>query len=811
MKQITVQNARLHNLKNLNISIPKNSLVVATGVSGSGKSSLVFDIIFEEGRRQYLRSLGVFTEIDNEEKFDRISGIGPTIAVQQNIIRQSSPRSTVGTRTGILNLLSVLYSGEGRIFCSFCGSPMDEHLICKACGRREERLPAGYFSYNNPRGMCVKCSGRGSYFEINMRKLVPDERTTLQQVYDTVGLTPGYMKLMQRHYTEYLATSFYDIPDEVKEEILYGHTLTKSSERRSCCLLRIFQGRLHWHGADSSGLYERSVCSECQGFRVGEEARRVSLGGKHIGELGYMTLGELQDFLKALPEKENLTPFGKNLLKEIEERTESLIASRLGHLSLYREMPSLSGGEIQRLFLNTHLDSKMDSLIYILDEPTVGLHETEKEKLLESMKNLKDLGNTVIVVEHNRRIIEKAEHLIDLGPKAGIEGGCLVYQGNLEGLLACEESLTGRYLSGRDTMPLRTLKGNMVIDGSTPCLTVRHGKTNNLKDITVSFPLGVLVGVAGVSGSGKSSLVSHTLGTLLKGFFHDSWEKDEEDIPEKDTAEEDEEGGVQAVSDRLEGVEHLKGVAEVTQAPIGRKMSSNPVSYIGIWDKIRGLFARQPEAHEQGLTAGHFSFNSKGACPVCGGSGRESLWLGGTVKIDSVCKECHGKRFNEAALSVRYKGKTIFDILQMSVCEAVDFFEGQQGILSTLAVLEKIGMGYITLGQPTPSLSGGEAQRIKLAREIGRRRKGNILYILDEPTAGLSMYDVAKLIGLLDELVAKGNSVIVIEHDPAVLSSCDWIIELGPGGGTEGGRVIAQGSPGDLKTNPKSVTGRFLA
>ncbi len=809
MENITIKGARIHNLKGFDISIPKNKLVVATGVSGSGKSSLVFDIIFEEGRRQYLRSLGILARVDDEDKFDSISGICPTIAVQQSIIRQSNPRSTVGSRTNILNMLAVLYAGEGQISCSLCGTPVDDNLTCRECGNVEERLAASYFSYNAPNGMCLKCSGRGAYFEINMKKLVPNDHTTLEQIFDTVGVTPGYAKLLHKRFKDYLKTPFSQIPDQVKAEIIYGHHVKGNYEKRSYCLTRIFQSRLYRNqGLD--GVYTMSVCSECHGFRVGEEARRVLLNGKHIGELGVMTISQVQEFLQALPQQKMLASLGKNLLGEILGKTNNLIKSRLGHLSLYREMPTLSGGEIQRLFLNSHLDSKMDSLIYILDEPTVGLHESEKAELLKAIKALEELGNTVIVVEHDRNTIEMAEHIIDIGPKAGIEGGQVIYQGDLAGLLQCKESITGQYLSGQVAMPARAASGANLIDKATPCLTVRHAKTNNLVDVTVSFPLGALVGIAGVSGSGKSSLVSDTLVPLLKGYFHDRWENERADTEENEIDDSTESAVIETVADKLEGVEHISGYAEVSQAPIGRNVNSNPASYIGIWDKIRGLFARQPEAIRQNLSAGHFSFNSKGACSVCGGSGREKIWLGGDNFIYNTCNECHGKRYNDTALSVRYKDKNILDILEMSVSEAVGLFSDHRGIVSTLKVMERIGMGYVKLGQPTPSLSGGEAQRIKLAKEIGRRREGNILYVLDEPTTGLSLYDTAKLIQLLDELVAKGNSVIVIEHDLAVLESCDWIIELGPGGGAEGGRIIAEGLPQALKENPKSITGRYL-
>lgn len=801
MQNIHIQGARVHNLKNIDVSIPKNKLIVATGVSGSGKSSLVFDILFEEGRRQYLQSLGILTDIIEENKFESISGIAPAVAVKQNIIRQSSPRSTVGSRTQILNLLCLLFARDGLSTCSVCGEELDHTLICQNCGTTEELLDASYFSYNAPNGMCLKCAGRGSYFEINLEKLIPESKTTLQQVLDGVGdITPGYMRLLQRQLKDHLNTPFLKLPPEIKEEVLYGHYVNNNYQQRSYCLTRVFELRVQRDGEDLSGIYTMVECAECGGARVGEEARSVKLNQKHIGQLGKMTINELQRFLTGLEGVFPLSSLGRKLLKEVLQNTNHLIESRLGHLSLYREMPTLSGGEIQRLFLNTHLDSKMDSLIYILDEPTIGLHESEKTDLLKKILALKELGNTVIVVEHDRKTIEMAEHIIDIGPKAGVEGGQIVYQGELAGLLTSTESMTGLYLSGKIPMPKRKFKKNK-LGQSTSNLTIRHAKTNNLKDITVSIPLGCLVGVAGVSGSGKSSLISNSLVPLLKGHFGNK------------TAANPNRGEsilIQTIAEKLEGVECIAGFAEVSQAPIGRNMNSNPATYIGVWDKIRKLFANQPEALVLGLSAGHFSFNSKGACESCSGSGCESIRLGGSLNIEITCRECKGKRYHEEALSVYYKGKNIYDILEMSVSEAVRFFANQPTMINTLTVMERIGMGYIKLGQPTPTLSGGEAQRIKLAKEIGRRRKGNILYILDEPTTGLSMYDTAKLIQLLDELVSKGNSVLVIEHDPIVLSDCDWIIELGPGAGNEGGQIITTGTPNEIKNNPHSITGRHL-
>ncbi len=804
MKSMNVRGAHLHNLKNINVSLPKNKLITATGVSGSGKSSLAFDIIFEEGRKLYLRSLGVFTGLEEEQKFESISGIGPTIAVQQNIIRQSNPRSTVGSRTGILGILALLYTAEGRVACGNCGAMTGDDLVCGDCRRREERLPASYFSYNNPNGMCLTCSGRGAYYQIDLGRLVPDELTTPENIFDTVKVSRGLRNVFRRNFTQYLNVPFIRIPDEVKTDILYGHFVNSNAAKRSICLTRILEGHIRKYGKDPSGIYELHECPECSGLRIGEEVRRVLLNGSNFGELCTITLEELSGFLDSALKQKLISDSRIPLVRELELKIAGLARARLGHLSLFREISTLSGGEMQRLFLASHLDSKMDSIIYILDEPTAGLHEVEKAEILNSIRNLKDLGNTVIIVEHERTMIEAADIIIDLGPGAGAGGGELIYCGDLEGLLACGNSVTGRYLSGRTEMPRRN---KISIDPEGASIRLHHGRTNNLKDVNVSIPLGVMVGIAGVSGSGKSSLISDTLVPLLKAVFHDLPKNSDEEREETD------EGlpvPVEPLADRLEGTESLGGFAEVSQEPIGRNMNSNPVSYIGIWDKIRRVFSGQAEAAGKVLSPGHFSFNSKGACSSCGGSGVDKIWLGGNMFITNECGECGGTRYNDKALSVTYRNKNIHEILEMSFTEAVLFFENEPAIVSSLKVMERIGMGYIKLGQPTPTLSGGEAQRIKLAKEIGRRRKGTVLYVFDEPTSGLSMYDTARLILLLDELVIKGNSVIVIEHDPYMLSSCDWLIELGPGGGTRGGNIIAEGTVDELKCNPDSVTGEYL-
>lgn len=778
MKEIKIKGACIHNLKNIDICVPKNKLIAATGVSGSGKSSLVFDLIFEEGRRQYLQSLGIYSSLDEVYKFDSIEGIGPTIAVHQNTIRQTNPRSTVGTRTGILHMLTLLYSSEGHLQSEI----FDE----------DEHFSPSFFSYNSASGMCVQCSGRGANYEVNIEKLVTDEQMTLKEVFIKAKVTPGYLNVLKRHFEDYFDMPFRTLPEEIKNEAIYGRY---ENGKNSYCLTKAYESRYH-KGEAVNDVYGLQTCQECHGYRIGEEGRSVYLHNKHIGEVCLMPISELYTFLQETLNIESYTSFGSKLVQEILVKLERLIKMKLGYLTLYREIASLSGGELQRLFLNAHLDTKMDSLIYVLDEPTAGLHISEKEIIIHSIQQLKEIGNTVIVVEHDKSVIQKAEHIIDMGPLAGQLGGQVVYQGNLEGLMVTPHSLTGQYLSGKLKMPVRKK-----VELDKKCsLIIKHAKTNNLKDLTVAFPLHAIVGIAGKSGSGKSSLITDTLIPLLRTHFKYASIEEEPSEPQ-----------VKPMVGGLEGIEFISGFAEVSQAPIGRSHQSNPASYIGIWDKIRMLYAKQPEAIEKGFSSGYFSFNSKGACKECRGSGYEKVWLGANLSLNKTCPKCHGKRFNTKTLSIKYKGKTIHDILEMSVDEAIDFFNDQTGILKPLQILQQIGMGYIKLGQPTPTLSGGESQRIKLAKEIGKKRKGNILYILDEPTTGLSQYDIAKMIELLDQLIEKGNSVIVIEHDTDVLNLCDYLIELGPTGGTLGGYILSQGTPEEMKLDPHSITGRYLS
>lgn len=761
MEEIKIHGARIHNLKNIDLTIPKRQLVVITGVSGSGKSSLAFDILFQEGKNQYLRSIGILAGLDNEDRFDSIEGIGPTVAVCQNTIRQSNPRSTVGTKTGILNELALIYASDGKV--------LEEH---------KKLLSPGSFIYTTADGMCINCKGRGSYYDINLRQLIPNKTTTLLEVYKGLKVTSGFLRILKKKYGMYFDTSFWQLPEDIQDEVVYG---TYDNGKQSYCLERILRNAYE-KGEDVAEVYAKTICPDCQGERVCYDAREVFFHGKRIGQLGKMTLTELLDCLQEIS-REELSQFSRNVMKNVQQKLKQLIKFRLGHLTLYREMSSLSGGEAQRILLHMHLESRMDSLIYVFDEPMAGLHPSEKQSMIEAVKELRNLGNTVIVVEHDKEMISQADYIIEIGPKAGIEGGKVVYQGNYKDYVKAD-TLLSRYLSKKCVMPER--ESRIDTFEKEDCIIIKHANVHYLKDFTVVFPLHAMVGIAGLSGSGKSSLIEDTLLKRVasaKKYGHAS---------------------------NIIGVERISNFAKISQEPIGRSASSTPASYVGIWDKIRELFAKQPEAKIRNMNAGYFSFHSKGACPDCGGSGYERIFLTSDFSVDKLCKTCNGKRFQAESLLVKYKGKTITDVLDMSIAEAVLFFTDQSAIAKSLRILEQMGMGYLALGQPTSSLSGGEAQRVKLAKELGKQREGNMLYVLDEPTTGLSLYDTALLLKLLDQLIKNGNSVIIIEHNIDVLKNCDYIIELGPEGGDMGGEIIAKGTPDELIDNPNSKTGRYF-
>lgn len=768
MEYIKIENAYINNLKNISIKIPKNELIVITGISGSGKSSLAFDLIFEEGRKKYLQSIGMALDF-GKDYYTNIQGLSPTVAVKQNLIRQSNPRSTVGSRTGLLNMLCLLLAKEGTCSDSQALTILNNDII------------PDMFSYLSPNGMCFDCGGTGKKFHIHMENIILSTTMTVEQVFQNIGSTKGYLNLLQRKYKSYFHEPFLKCPEDIQNELIYG-VVDNTSGKTSYCIERLLHNR-YLRDENVQMFYSLETCESCNGYRICDESRNIKISNFHIGEIANMSLIKVKEFLDDFIKTNKLSAFGIEISRSLISTLNSLIRIKLGHLTMYREIPTLSGGELQRIFLHDHLESKINSLIYVFDEPTSGLHESEKQEIIESLQSLKEHGNTVIIVSHDKRIIKFADHIIDIGAKAGELGGEIVYQGTYSEFLSVPNSITSKYL---DYDMAKSIQGHKQETNEKLC--IYNVNRNNLKGISAEIPLNKIVGVAGVSGSGKSTLISKTLVPLCK-----------EQLRSKSLS-------VQTI----EGIENIKNIIEISQAPIGRKSNSNPVTYLGLWDKIRDLFAKQPQAIKDELKSGDFSFNSKGACPSCKGSGIESISIGYDIQFSKTCPECKGTRFNHKTLQVLYKEKNINDVLEMGVDEAISFFEDSTIDLSVLNILKKIGMDYVKLGQPTSTLSGGEAQRIKLAKEIGKTRKKGTLYVLDEPSTGLSQYDISKLLFLLHELVIAGNSVIVIEHDIDILKSCDWIIELGEGSGDAGGKIIAQGKPNELAKNNLSITGRYL-
>ena len=830
MDKIKVVGARIHNLKDLNVEIPKKKMVLITGVSGSGKSSLAFDIIFDEGMNRYLQSIGFPPKFEDEKPFDLLEGLSPTVAVEQRTTRVFNPRSTVGTKTRLYNLLRMLYVTEGTLICPICKEPVNENLECDMCGMVIERLEIKHFSFNEPSGMCLACRGRGYQMHLTEEMIVQDYNKNLIQITKAGSAVFAdqirFVEQLPKFYDFDIETPYKDLPEEVKQVFLYGSGKKLSFEWDSKTftgtLERVFEGvipHIERALAESKSAYRRDKihknymslkkCDECEGYRINEQARGVRLRGKHIGELGMMPIDELSSFLEELSKNNISTVQGKNLCELVIKSLKNIEDVGLGYIHLHRALPTLSGGELQRLSLMTHLDAGIDSLIYILDEPSMSLHELEKDSLIELLKKLKELGNTIIVVEHDKRFIEIADEVIDIGPGAGVNGGELVYQGALNGLKNVNNSYTGQFLTGKISLPIKNDESKKEVDETTKFLTIKNASTNNLKNIEVKIPLAMMVGIAGVSGSGKSSLILDTLVPLLHPFFKRGSGKAKNDNTENGEEENGEE--LLEYSGMVSGWEDLDEVIVVNQKPISRVKTSTPASYIGIWDKIRNIFSKVAEAKKRKYSAGHFSYNSdKGRCPSCKGTGEQDLKISFLSSFNIECRECHGLRYKTEILEVKYKDKSIADVLNMTVSEAAKLFASDSSISNVLRILEDIGMGYITLGQPAPTLSGGEAQRVKLAKELGRARKIKSLYILDEPTVGLSFYDAIKLVDLLDQLVQEGNSVIIIEHDPEILSYCDYLIELGPEGGPKGGEIIAEGPVAKIKENLSSNTGPYL-
>lgn len=804
---IEIKGARIHNLKNINVKIPRNKLTVITGVSGSGKSSLAFDTLYEEGKRRYLMFSGTQFMVESISTFDSITGLSPTVAVEQRIIRQSNPRSTVGTRTKISLMLAILYASFG----------------VRPSADNNSLLTMEMFQKNSPKGMCVKCLGKGILKSLDEEKLFSDKTKAIVEVCLGVGRRGSTRKLLDsfcKYHNLSINQSLNTLTEEQLNALKYGDG-GKSS----------FMGFIPWiyhitNGAFSSdgrlgyllteaGYMQTITCPKCNGTGLGEQAMHTTVGGKTISELESMNIKDLYLFLKDFSATKP-----SEMLREILIKLECMVNVGLHHLALSRPVPTLSGGEIQRLFLAAYIIAEMDSIIFIFDEPTIGLHEIEKEKLIEIIKWLVDRGNTVIAVEHDENFMRKADYIVDLGPDAGIYGGQNIYQGSYENFLLCLNSKTSPYLA--QTCKMRTKEVYKPINNKK-LLTLENACLHNLRNVSVQIPLGLMVGVAGVSGSGKSSLITDTLVPKLKEMLKSKCVVDSISGFDSDSSFDtgsgtDTENTVLNVDERpinqviVKGIEHIKKCIIIDQKPIGRSRTSCPATYTGIFDRIRNLLANTTEALDNGYTAGMFSLNSEGGCKVCKGEGIVHYHVGYGNFVDIQCEACEGMGFVVEAMEIKLEGKNIRDILEMSIDEAAIFFHGKdKSVEMVLKTLQRVGMGYIKLGQKTPTISGGESQRIKLAKELSKGQDAkDTLYILDEPTTGLSFSDSEKLMILLQELVDKNNTVIVTEHDPYVLSNCDYIVEMGVGGGTEGGNVIAAGSPKELKGNKNSIISRYL-
>ncbi|MBS3918514.1 MAG: excinuclease ABC subunit UvrA [Deltaproteobacteria bacterium] len=929
MEKIVIRGAKVHNLKNIDVEIPRNQLVVITGLSGSGKSTLAFDTLYAEGQRRYVESLSAYARqfLEQIERADveSIDGLSPAIAIDQRSMSRT-PRSTVGTVTEIYDYLRLLFARVGEPFCPDCGSPitsqslqqmtgtllrlprgtsltlfspivrgkkgeyrkeMDElrrngfvrvridgeirdlseeilldknkrheidvivdrlmvkegaekrisdslemasHLSggivkveregappmifsqkfsCPDCGFSFPEMTPRMFSFNSPQGACMACNGLGTkqYFDPDL--IVPDPSLSINDGAILPWRERGEAFLrpvlegLAKHYHFSLDTSFGRLTKSVQDILLYGSEGEKISfktkgkgplhlfRQEFDGVIRELEKRAGEDGEKAEEL-ERFMgvppCSECGGSRLKREVLSIKVGGKSISEVTRLYVKEALEFLNHLELNPRSQKIGHGVLREIEERLKFMIEVGLDYLTLDRNAATLSGGESQRVRLATQIGSSLVGVLYVLDEPSIGLHQRDHLRLLKTLKRLRDLGNTVVVVEHDEETIRSADYIIDMGPGPGEKGGAIVFAGPPEALIKDGDSLTGQYLSGKRSIPFPKKRRPI----GDKYLVLKGATANNLKNIDVKIPLGVFSCITGVSGSGKSTLVIDTLYCLLTQHLYHSRKRC--DIVQK-----------------IEGVEHIDKIVHVDQMPIGKTPRSNPATYTGLFQPIRELFAQLPESRARGFKPGRFSFNvSGGRCESCRGDGTLRVEMNFLPDVYVTCEECHGKRYNRETLSIRYKGKTISEVLEMTAEVAYDFFKAIPVIYQKLQTLCDVGLGYIKLGQSATTLSGGEAQRIKLGRELSKRDTGRTVYILDEPTTGLHFADIQRLLDILNRLTDKGNTVIVIEHNMEVIKSADYIIDLGPKGGEEGGWVVAVGTPEDVIHIPESYTGQYL-
>jgi excinuclease ABC subunit A len=923
LKNIVIRGARQHNLKNISLEIPRNTLTVITGLSGSGKSSLAFDTLYAEGQRRYVESLSAYARqfLDQMERpeVDSVEGLSPSIAIEQKTTTRS-PRSTVGTITEIYDYLRVVYSAIGTPHCPQCGKPItrqsteqivqavlalkpddrimvlapvvrgrkgeykkelekyakqgfvrarvdgelvnldepipldrrknhtieivvdrlllkggiaqrleqsietalkltsglvtiavvngdertySEKLACPDCGISVPQLEPRSFSFNSPYGACSECHGLGSKYDFDPAKVIVDWSKPLFEG----GLGPGSgsaflqktLRLAAAAYNFDLDQAFEKMSRKVQNLILHGNPATNGSSSKELNfqgILGYLESSLNESNSDTyrewlTQYMSPAPCAACNERRLRPESLAVKIAGLSIAEFTALPLTQARAAVDKMRAQLSLRQrkIAGRPLAEIAERLDFLLAVGLGYLTLDRSAATLSGGEAQRIRLATQIGSRLRGVLYVLDEPSIGLHARDNDRLLNTLETLRDLGNTVLVVEHDEETIRRANYVVDLGPGAGKAGGHLVAIGTPDQIAASDASLTGQYLSGRMKIPVPETRRSP--NGKSIAILGAHG--NNLKNIDVTLPLGLLTVVTGVSGSGKSTLVNDILYRALAARLYRSMEKP-------------------GAHREIQGIEHVDKVVQIDQAPIGRTPRSNPATYTGVFAPIRELYAMLPESRERGYKPGRFSFNVKGGrCEACQGDGQRRIEMNFLPDVYVTCEVCRGKRYNAETLAVRFNGYSISDLLDLPIEEALKVLENIPAIQQKLQTLVDVGLGYVQLGQSATTLSGGEAQRTKLARELSRRQTGRTLYILDEPTTGLHFDDVKKLMDVLNRLVALGNSVLIIEHNLDVIKQADWIIDLGPEGGEEGGRIVAQGSPEDVAHVKKSYTGQILA
>ncbi|MFC8140160.1 excinuclease ABC subunit UvrA [Streptomyces paradoxus] len=819
---IRVTGARLHNLKNVSLSLPKNKLVVLTGLSGSGKSTLAFDTLHREGQRQYLESLGMVTGFVSKPAVDSITGLSPSISVDQHLTNRS-PRSTVGTVTEVFTYLRLLWSRIGIRPCPGCGKDIPpsyadgaeadedaeaEQRPCPHCSAPVPELVMGSFSFNKPAGACPACTGLGEVIRPDVRRLVDDSKPVAQGAVKgwNAKYTDWSLPVLRAAAAHYgfafdTGTPFGELDGPHQDLLLHGvespefrrhfpdtdppATVTAGRfEGVATALLRRYSDRAddpdYRERAERQGLVKQP-CGGCGGTRLCAQARAVTVHGLTVVEAARLPLTDLGAWLTGLRERSDGDEWllVEPVVADLEERVRRLLDVGVGYLTLGQATPSLSAGEAQRLRLAALLGSGLTGVLYVLDEPTIGLHPSDTARLVDVLRRLRDLGNTVLVIEHDLDVLKAADHVVDVGPGAGRDGGRIVAEGTPDEVAATEGSVTGAYLSGRLPAPRSRGRG----DGDT-ALLIRGARAHNLKDVTVRIPLGRLVTVTGPSGSGKSTLLLDTLGRAARRHFHGA-------------------GELPAEHDGIDGWEHLSKAVLIDQEPVGRVPRSNAATYSDVFTPIREVFA----ACSQGrLTAGHFSFNVPGGrCERCEGAGVLTVTMHFLPAVEVRCPACKGRRFRPEVLSVRHEGHDVSEVLQATVDEALTMFRDVPPVATRLRRMADVGLGYLPLGQPATTLSGGEAQRLKLAKELGRRPAGHTLYLLDEPTTGLHSADTARLLGVLQRLVDAGHSVVTIEHNTDVVHASDWLIDLGPRGGAGGGRLLFQGAPG-IRTDPHPLT-----